>query len=110
MSDNLIPLQSAYIRQSKDVENNTWVVFTEGDVEIGKLSNTLNPKQAMSYLHFAREFELDAFNIGIMFGTKQEHEKAEKVFQQMRNKIAKLEQQNIGLSSNLERLIIGEEE
>lgn len=68
---DLIPLQTAYIRQSRDVKENVWVVFdTEGN-EIGELPNTLNPKEAMSYLHFARPFELEALNIGIQFGKEE---------------------------------------
>lgn len=110
MSDSLIPLQTAYIRQSRDVGNNAWVVFTDKDEEIGTLSNELDPKQAMSYIHFARKFELGAFNIGIEFGKKEEHDKAEKVFQSLLAKIKELEEQNIALSDNLERFIIGEEE
>ena len=65
---DLIDLQSAYIRQSRDVEDNAWIVFNTKSEEIGKLSSTLNPKEAMSYLHFARPFELAAFNKGIQFG------------------------------------------
>lgn len=110
MTEKLIPLQSAYIRQSRDVDNNAWNIFTEDNLKIGRLSNELNPKQAMSYLHFAREFELKALNIGIRFGEAQEHDKAEIVFQKLKAKIDFLEKQNIGLSENLERLIIGEEE
>ena len=63
MSENLIPLQTAYIRQSKDVRNNAWVVYDTDDKELAELPNTLNPKQAMSYLHFARKFELYALNV-----------------------------------------------
>lgn len=109
MSDNLIPLQSAYITQALDVENNTWFVYdTEGN-RLGKLSNKLDEREAMSLIHFARRAELAAFNIGIEFGINKEHDKAEKVFQQMREKIQELENQNIGLSTHLEKLIIGEE-
>lgn len=68
---DLIPLQTAYIRQSKDVKDNAWVGFnTEGE-EIFELSGTFSPKQAMSYLHFARPFELEALNKGIRFGKEE---------------------------------------
>lgn len=68
---DLIPLQTAYIRQSRDVKDNTWVVFdTEGN-EIAELASTLDPKEAMSYLHFARPFELTALNVGIRFGKEE---------------------------------------
>ena len=56
---NLIPLQSAYIRQSRDVRDNAWIVFDEQGEELAELPNYLDPQEAMSYLHFARKFELD---------------------------------------------------
>jgi len=110
MSIDLIPLQAAYIRQSKDVEDNTWIVFTNLNKEIGKLPNTLDPKQAMSYLHFGRKFELDALNIGIEFGRKIELEKAEVIFQDLKQQNLFLQQQNEMLSNKLEKFIIGEED
>ena len=110
MSEDLIPLQTAYIRQSKDVENNTWIVFNTEDEELAKLPNTLDPKQAMSYMHFARPFELAALNIGIRHGIKTEHIKAEAVFQAMRQQMKALEERNILLSNKLEKFIIEQEE
>lgn len=110
MTENLIPLQTAYIRQSKDVKNNTWVVFSECDAELGELPNTLSPKQAMSYLHFGRRFELDALNIGIRFGKGLEHTIAEKKLKQSALRIAVLERQNLDLSNALEKHIINQED
>jgi len=40
MSENLIPLQTAYVRQSRDVQDNAWVVSTDKDEELGVLPNT----------------------------------------------------------------------
>ena len=53
------------------MKDNTWIVFNTDNEELGKLSNTLSPKEAMSYLHFARPFELEALNTGIQFGKKE---------------------------------------
>jgi len=111
MSDpNLIPLQTAYITQARDVETNTWFVYDTVGNLLGKLSNKLEDKEAMSVIHFARKIELDALNIGIRFGEKQEHAKAEKIFQEMRAEIIQLQEQNVGLSNHLEQFIIGEGE
>ena len=70
MSD-LIPLQAAQITQYPDQPDKTWYVRDNEGNDLGKLPGTLSPKEAMSYQHFARPFELEAFNIGIEFG-KQE--------------------------------------
>ena len=110
MSDNLIPLQAAYITKGCII-GEPWRVCESGtNRELATLSGTLDEKAGMSYLHFARKFELEALNKGIEFGKSQEHDRAEIVFQQMRNQIAELEKQNIGLSTHLEKLIIGEGE
>jgi len=104
---NLIPLQDAYARQSKDVDDNEWIIYSSDDVELGRLPSSLTPKEAMSYLHFGRKFEIGALDAGIKFGIRQEQEKTNKVFQKMREQILGLETQNIGLSAHLEKLIIG---
>ena len=70
MSD-LIPLQAAQITQYPDQPDKTWYVRDNEGNDLGKLPGTLSPKEAMSYLHFARPFELEALNIGIQFGKKQ---------------------------------------
>lgn len=104
---NLIPLQTAYIRQSRDVKDNTWIIFnSETDEEIGELPSDFSPKEAMSYLHFARKFELEALNIGIRHGRSIEVDASDKIFQSMKNKIKELSVQNMGLSVQLEKFII----
>lgn len=110
MSNNLIKLQTAYIRQSRDVKDNAWVVFSDKDEELGELSNTLSPKDAMSYLHFARPFELEAFNTGINYGRDLENIKSETIFQKMKSDLIILEEMNIRLSKQLEKFIIGNED
>lgn len=108
MSD-LIPLQKCYIRQSKDVKNNAWVVFSEQNEELQELPGNLTPKEAMSYVHFGRKYEIEALNIGIGFGKLEERKIALRVVAELKAKIEFLEQQNIMLSTKLEKFIIGEE-
>jgi len=109
MTINLAPLQSAYIKQAIDVDNNIWMVFSEQDEKLSTLPNTLNPKEAMSYLHFARKFEIDALNKGIAFGIKETADKHEALFQDLKEQNLFLQQQNEILSTKLEKFIIGEE-
>lgn len=110
MSDNLIKLQTAYIRQSRDIKENAWVVFSDKDEELFTLSNKLSPKEAMSYLHFARPFELEAFNIGIDYGREIEMERSEDIFKKMRGDLIVLEEMNERLSNQLAKFIIGTED
>lgn len=107
---DLIPLQAAYITKGCLI-GDPWRVCEMGtDKELTRLDGSLGEKEAMSYLHFGRKFELEALNIGIHFGTKQEHDKAEKVFQKMKGEIKSLEEQNVKLSKQLEKHIIGKGE
>ena len=104
--NHLSPLQTAFIRQSRDVKDNAWVVFSEDGVELYDLPNNLTPKEAMAHLHFARKFELEALEAGINQGRHQSRTAATNVINELRAKVALLEQQNIGLSTQLEKFII----
>lgn len=104
--DNLIPLQSAYIRQSIDARNNAWVMYDTKGNELYELPNTLSPEQAMSYLHFARGFELSALNIGIQFGKKEATQAISTYVDELKARIGMLSEQNVGLATQLEKFII----
>lgn len=104
---DLIPLQTAYIRQSKDVRNNAWIVYDTDGRELDELSNTFTPEQAMSYLHFARRYELEALNIGINFGKSQQSRVDKDQIIVLKQQVALLEQQNIGLAAHLQNIIEG---
>jgi len=106
---DLIKLQKCHIRQSLDVKDNTWVVFSEAGEELHELDAALTPKAAMSYVHFGRKFELEAFNTGINFGKSEERKIALRVIAELKAKLEFIEQQNIMLSTKLEKFIIGEE-
>jgi len=106
---DLIKLQKCYIRQSLDVKENAWVVFSEENEELHELDAALTPKAAMSYVHFGRKFELEAFNVGITFGKSEERKIALKVIAELKAKLEFIEQQNMLLSTKLEQFIIGEE-
>ncbi len=106
---NHTPLQTAYIRQSLDFANNTWIVFNEQGEKIGELPSEQLAHKAMSYLHFARPFELEALNEGIRQGKQFEIKKTNKMSQilkNMQNKIEDLEAKNTELYAQLEKSII----
>ena len=103
---NLIPLQSAYANQQRDVDNNNWHVYSEQNKDLATLPGTLSPKLAMSYIHFARPFELEALNIGINFGKQQQLKISQKQMEFYEGRIKFLEEQNEKLSNSLEKAII----
>ena len=107
---NLIPLQSAFINQQRDIDDNTWHVYSEEKKELGTLPNTLSPKDAMSYLHFARPFELQALNIGIKFGRQEQMKASSAQILQLKMDVDLLIRQNDKLSTKLEKFIIGKGE
>jgi len=108
---NLIPLQSAQFSQQRDVDNNEWKLQDDQGNSLGKnLPGGLTPKEAMAYLHFARPFELKALNIVINFGKEEIRKDADLKILQLVEQIKFLEQQNILLSTKLEKFIIGPDE
>lgn len=107
---NLIPLQTATITQFPQSFDKSWYVRTaDANEELGVLPDTLNAKEAMSYLHFARPFELKALNIGINHGRKQMATEFENVKIALHSQIKFLEQENQRLANELERMIVGDQ-
>ena len=107
---NLIPLQTAYIRQSMDVKDNAWVVFDTSDNELYELPNHLSAKVAMGAVHLGRKFELEAFNIGIDFGKSEMRKIFDVEMKHMEAKCQALEEMNVRLGTQLEKFIIGDGE
>ena len=103
---DLIPLQTAYAHQEMVGEDTDWRIYDARRKELGKLPANLTPKQAMSYIHFARPFEMAALNIGINFGKAQENKRLSIDLDLCKNKLKILEEQNKKLSTALEKAII----
>lgn len=66
-----IELANCHVTILKDKGGATeWLVKDQQGNEIAKLPNTLDEHQVMAAVHFARKFELKAWNAGIAFGKK----------------------------------------
>lgn len=91
-------------------DDKDWHIVDQANKELTRLPSDLDERGVMSYLHFARPFELEALNIGINHGRIE----AEKNFANKeiayKSQIEFLEQQNQRLSTQLERHILGQEE
>lgn len=66
---DIIELANCHITQTtnKGVKSD-WKVKKENGEDIAELPKEFTERQAMKVIHFARKFELEAFNIGIRFG------------------------------------------
>lgn len=107
-TNNPRKLATAYCRQSIDIKNNMWIVFdSESNTPIAELPHANTPKEAMSYLHFARQFEASAFDEGIKFGQARIIEEANAKINALDQLVAALKIENEGLATNLEQHIIG---
>ena len=72
--DSLIKLQSAHVNQhtTKGVKSNWKIEENKTNDSIGELPARLNHNEVFQILDMARECELEAFQIGIEFGKKEQ--------------------------------------
>lgn len=107
---DLIHLQNAHVTQYTDNDGKSkWKVrknITSEDLY--ELPNEWKESMVFEALHFAREFEIEAFNIGINFGkttVKNEFDREREMYKKV---ISDLTEANERLSEKLGQLI-GEE-
>ena len=106
--EDLIDLQNSHVNQYTDEngKKSVWEVQKNKTNEVlAVLPKELNDEQVFKVLHFARDFELLAFNIGMKYMQKEmiENHLAEKsVYMKM---IDQLKQENERLAEKLEELI-----
>ena len=104
-------LQNAYCTTQLDTYENKWQVLT-GDGKhtlLTLLPAALGAEKAMSYLHFARPFELEAYNVGHDEGAKESALLAAKDAEIAAIQIKFLENENNRLASTLDRLLTDQE-
>lgn len=87
--------------------SDVWQLKGQDDKVILELPKSFTEKQCMQVLHFARAFEVEAFNIGIAFGKGQYKEVFDPHAEGLKNQINELCAMNEKLSTQLERHIIG---
>jgi len=67
-----IQLQKCHVTQMTERSvKGVWLVKNEAGKVLAELPKELDEKQVMACIHFARKFELTAFNFGIQFGKTQ---------------------------------------
>lgn len=105
-----IDLQTAHVTQTTGENGRRdWIVYNEAREDIYRLPKEWSEKQVMDCIHFARKFELEAFNKGIAFQKSKNPETIKTLQAMVVNLTAEKEimkQENVKISDELDRLII----
>lgn len=107
---NQIELQLAYATQlTGQDEKGPWIVYSESNENLYELPKEWTEKQVMTAIHFARDFELKAFNKGISFQKTKEPETIKSLQALVTNLSADKEimkRENIKIADELDRLTV----
>jgi hypothetical protein len=104
---NLIDLQTAYVTQltTEDKGKGDWVVYNEDKIELYRLPADWDEKTVMAVIHFARKFELEAFNRGIEFWKQRANSLFENERMMYKAQFEALKDENNRLAEKLDELI-----
>ena len=101
-----IDLANCHVTQNtKDGKKSDWIVKRKDGEELATLPKDLNEKQVMKAIHFARKFELIAFNKGIQFKKSVKTEMVPDERKKLHAVIAGLEKHNSVLAEKLDNFI-----
>lgn len=106
----LVDLQTAYVTQhTTENGKQDWIVYNEDKEQIAILPKELDERQAISYLHFARRFELVAFNKGVQFQKDKvpsDMKELQKLVKQLTLEKEEMKNYNIKLANELDKLTL----
>lgn len=111
MNLNLIDLQTAHVTQlTKEGEGKLpWIVYSEDRRNLAELPGELTESQVFTVMDFAKQYELEAFNIGIEFMKKQKNDEISQIINRGNAQLEELREENQRLANKLEKFIISEE-
>lgn len=101
-----IKLQHAHVNQhTKNGEKGTWKIEENiTDKNLGELPARLTHLEVFAILKTMKEFELEAFNVGISFG-KEEYKKVfEEIINNLKRKLDLATEENERLAAALDRI------
>jgi len=104
MTANMIKGQHIQAQQSDEVNNGKWVLKSEENEVMYEVKSKWGDKDIIEALTIMKQFELEAFNVGIAHGKKLATETANKIVDAKNSQIKFLEELNAGLAGHLERL------
>jgi len=104
--ENLIKLQSAHVNQhiTKGDKGDWKIEENQTNKHIGTLPGRLNHNEVFAILDMARECELEAFQIGIDFGKKEQRILSKVQTDNYENRIRAAIKENERLSDALDNL------
>lgn len=106
--DRLVDLATAYVTQHTTKNGKQdWIVLNADEKEMATLPKELTEKEAMAFLHFARPFELVAFNKGVQFQKEkapEEMKELQRLVKQLTNDKEEMKKENVKLSNELDKI------
>lgn len=98
-----LELQTAYAQTVRDQDGNKWIVYREDGERMGALPACLSDQEAMDIIHFGRNHELKAFNVGANIGRERAERAAKLRLDTLTAQMDALANENIRLASILEK-------
>lgn len=105
-----LELQTAYAQTVRDLDGNKWIVYREDGERMGEFPACLSDQEAMNMIHFGREHELKAFNVGANVGRERAERAAQLRLNTLTAQMDALAEENVRLASILEAHLITEGE
>lgn len=105
-----LELQTAYAQTVRDTDGGKWIVYRDDGERIGALPACLREQEAMDVIHFGRDHELKAFNVGANVGRERAEQAAKLRIDMITSQMDALAAENIRLSTILEKHITSEGE
>lgn len=98
-----LELQTAYAQTVRDTDGDCWIVYDDTGERIGKMPACLSEQEAMNVLHFGRDHELKAFNVGANVGRERAERAAQLRIDTLTAQMDALASENLRLASILEK-------
>lgn len=98
-----LELQTAYVQTVRDQDGNRWIVYDESGEKIGELPACLKEQEAMNVIHFVRDHELKAFNVGANVGRERAERAAQLRIDTITAQMDALAAENVRLATILEK-------
>ena len=106
MTEQNLQLQSAYLQTVRDQDANQWIIYSSSNERLGSLPAGLNNSEAMGLMHFARAYELKAFNAGANVGRERAERAHGLIAKQLNEQMDLLAKENMRLAHALEKHLI----
>jgi len=105
-----LPLQTAYATWVQDEFDNCWVIYDKDHNKLAIMPKPADEYVSMAAIELGREFERQAFEEGYRLAQGAMTTAYEQKMIVLRNEIEMLKQMNVSISTELQRMMIMEDE